>query len=118
VFRFRLTQDHPDEIFRKAVLLSLLLHLALWAGFALKHFFGDGLRETIEIDLTQPFRVGGNPLLKTGGGDREVLEREPGQQRQVQEQRQQDGFAEDFVGMVLRQAEAEHGGDPVQRRGP
>jgi TonB family protein len=78
VFRFRLTQDHPDEIFRKAVLLSLLLHLALWAGFALKHFFGDGLRETIEIDLTQPFRVGGNPLLKTGGGDREDKPAKPG----------------------------------------
>lgn len=77
MFKFRLTQEHPDELFRKAVVLSLLLHIGLWAGFALIHFLYHP-SELIEIDLTQPFHVGGNPLLKPGGGNLPTKPKHPG----------------------------------------
>ncbi len=59
-----------DPLFRKAFLISFFLHLVFWSGL---HFKGIRLRsdssaKTIEIDLTKPFRIGGNPLLKAGGG--------------------------------------------------
>ncbi len=57
------------ELFRNAVLSSIFLHLALFGAFYLKDLILPGFdRELVEIDLTKPFRIGGNPLLKPGGG--------------------------------------------------
>ncbi|MBI4396733.1 MAG: energy transducer TonB [Elusimicrobia bacterium] len=50
--------------FETGVLLSLLLHVALWQGFALKRYFEKGSPDSsIEIDLTRPFRLTHDPSL-------------------------------------------------------
>ena len=56
------------DLFRNSVLFSLLFHLGLFGIFQLKNLMTGLDNNTIEIDLTKPFRIGGNPLLKPGGG--------------------------------------------------
>jgi len=60
----------PESLFRNAVILSLFLHSLLWTGFLFKGSIDTFSKNsnTLEIDLTKPFRIGGNPLLKPGGG--------------------------------------------------
>jgi TonB family protein len=56
-------------LFRNAVLASILFHLLLVLGLFVKKALDHGPSiSRLEIDLTKPFRIGGNPLLKPGGG--------------------------------------------------
>lgn len=56
-------------LFERAVLISIFFHLSLMGSFYLRKILsGTVSPSTIEIDLTKPFRIGGNPLLKPGGG--------------------------------------------------
>lgn len=63
-------RKNEEKLFKKALIFSVLFHSLFLASIHLKNIFiGDGkLSQTIEIDLTKPFHVGGNPLLKPGGG--------------------------------------------------
>lgn len=64
-----------ENLFRTSVLFSVLFHVALLGLFSIRGLFRNPFSiTTIEIDLTKPFRIGGNPLLKPGGG---TTEREP-----------------------------------------
>lgn len=57
------------SLFRYSLIVSLALHLILWAGFYVRNLKnGDDDHFKMEIDLTKPIRIGGNPLLKPGGG--------------------------------------------------
>ena len=56
------------HLFRNSVLFSVLFHLGLLGSFQLRHLLDLRPNNAIEIDLTKPFRIGGNPLLKPGGG--------------------------------------------------
>jgi len=68
-----------DRLFRNALIASVVFHLVLWGGFSLKHFLDErSTVPTIEIDLTKPFRIGGNPLLKPGGGTTSKSVKKPG----------------------------------------
>ena len=59
---------NQNQLFRNSVLISFLLHLAIFIGFSLKNNFNFSSRTVMEIDLTKPFRIGGDPSLKPGGG--------------------------------------------------
>ncbi len=66
------------ELFRNSAVASIVLHIALFGAFYLKHLILPGFdRDLMEIDLTQPFRIGGNPLLKPGGGTTDKPVRTP-----------------------------------------
>ena len=67
-----------EHLFRDSFLASLLLHLGLLGFFQLRHLFTFETDHSMEIDLTQPFRIGGNPLLKPGGGTTVNEVRNPG----------------------------------------
>lgn len=56
------------HLFRNSILFSLLFHLGLLGLFQIRHLLDIKPNNAIEIDLTKPFRIGGNPLLKPGGG--------------------------------------------------
>lgn len=59
----------PRELFRNSIAVSIGIHLLIYGGFYLKNLIHPMFeRELVEIDLTKPFRIGGNPLLKPGGG--------------------------------------------------
>jgi TonB family protein len=59
-----------ESLFRTSVFASLLFHVALFGGFYFRNLFWAGSgNSAIEIDLTKPFRIGGNPLLMPGGGN-------------------------------------------------
>lgn len=61
--------NQENSLFRNAILLSLLFHLGLFGSFYLGKIFGKySSHSALEIDLTKPFRIGGNPLLRPGGG--------------------------------------------------
>ncbi|OGR85457.1 MAG: hypothetical protein A2901_05180 [Elusimicrobia bacterium RIFCSPLOWO2_01_FULL_54_10] len=66
------------HLFRNSLLFSLLFHLGLFGFFHIRHLFNFSSDNPIEIDLTQPFRIGGNPLLKPGGGTTEKEVKNPG----------------------------------------
>ncbi len=57
-----------EDLFRNSVLFSLLFHLGLFGFIHLKNLIHFEDASPLEIDLTKPFRIGGNPLLKPGGG--------------------------------------------------
>ena len=60
----------PESLFRVSILSSLLFHLIFFGGLYLRDLFHSARENSsIEIDLTKPFRIGGNPLLKAGGGN-------------------------------------------------
>jgi len=61
---------NEEALFKKALIFSVLFHSLFLASIHLRNiFFGEGTEpQTLEIDLTKPFHVGGNPLLKPGGG--------------------------------------------------
>jgi TonB family protein len=68
-----------QHLFQKAIFLSVLLHAFLWVGFSVRsRMVNPFVSRTIEIDLTQPFRLGGSPLLKPGGGTLTTLPKVPG----------------------------------------
>lgn len=69
MFNLKISEQIPNSLFARSLLASFLLHCTLWGGFYLKNLFhGNVAPLTIEVDLTKPFRIGGNPLLKPGGG--------------------------------------------------
>ena len=57
-----------ENLFRNSVLFSLLFHFGFFGFLHFRNLFPSAGSERIEIDLTKPFRIGGNPLLKPGGG--------------------------------------------------
>ena len=58
-----------EKLFKNSLLFSILFHLGVFGIFQIRHLFsGPENNNQIEIDLTKPFRIGGNPLLKPGGG--------------------------------------------------
>ena len=68
-----------ESLFRTSILASVLFHLIVFGVFELHRRFG-GFSDSspIELDLTRPFRIGGNPLLKPGGGTTLVEPKRPG----------------------------------------
>lgn len=66
------------HLFRNSLLFSLLFHLGLLGFFHLRHLINFQQNNSIEVDLTKPFRIGGNPLLKPGGGTTLKEVRNPG----------------------------------------
>lgn len=71
--------NSEEDLFKKSLVFSILFHLSFWAGgLLLKKISFDSLDSTIEIDLTKPFRIGGNPLLKPGGGTTLETPKRPG----------------------------------------
>lgn len=70
VLRQSAAEDRAEKLFfRNAVLWSLAAHCFFWLALYVQSVYApfEG-PPAIEIDLTKPFRIGGNPLLKPGGG--------------------------------------------------